>query len=76
MAHIKEDTDQPRGKMRDVRMGGEKCPLIDNPQPGCYCTFTGSQYVAETVHYCGGRFRDCEIYKKAVEKKLVFSLKN
>jgi len=56
-----------RGNMPEKSYKGDKCPLINEPLPGCYCNFSSSQYVDKLLYYCGGRFLECEIYINADE---------
>ena len=40
------------------------CPNIRNPFDDCYCASTSSTHAEATIHYCGGSYKDCEIYLK------------
>jgi hypothetical protein len=40
------------------------CPFIRKPFDACYCASTSSLHTEATIHYCGGNFDQCEIYKK------------
>ena len=43
------------------------CPNIEKPFDNCYCTSTSSLYAEATIYYCGGNYKDCEIYAKNAE---------
>ena len=43
------------------------CPNINKPFDNCYCTSTSSLYAEATIYYCGGNYKDCEIYVKNAE---------
>lgn len=40
------------------------CPNIHKPFDDCYCASTSSLYAEATIYYCGGSYKDCEIYLK------------
>lgn len=40
------------------------CPNIHKPFNNCYCASTNSIYAEATIYYCGGRYKECEIYAK------------
>ncbi len=40
------------------------CPFINKPLEGCYCTSTSSLCTEATINYCGGNFKQCDIYGK------------
>jgi hypothetical protein len=40
------------------------CPNIQKPFDNCYCASTSSLYAEATIYYCGGSYKDCEIYAK------------
>ena len=55
---------------REMPSPGERkalCPNIDKPFNNCYCISTSSLYAEATIHYCGGNYKDCEIYVKNAE---------
>ncbi len=58
-------------KMPDQIQMGKRvlCPNIDKPFDDCYCISTSSLYTEATIYYCGGNYRDCEIYAKNAEKR-------
>ncbi len=45
------------------------CPNIDKPFDNCYCISTSSLYAEATIYYCGGNYKDCEIYAKNVANR-------
>ncbi len=45
------------------------CPYIQKPFEHCYCTSTSSLYAEATIYYCGGNYKDCEIYVKNTAPK-------
>jgi len=40
------------------------CPVLDNPEPDCYCMLLSSLDVPRAVQFCLRDFRDCPIYKR------------
>jgi len=51
-------------EMPDKSMNRLLCPFIRSPFEDCYCASTSSLYTEATIHYCGGNFEHCEIFKK------------
>lgn len=45
----------------------KKCPLLENPQPDCYCLKLNSMSVPKAIHFCLRDFRECPIYRRFVE---------
>ena len=45
---------------------GETCPILDNPDPDCYCLNLTSVNIPMAVHFCLRDFRDCPIYQKYI----------
>ena len=43
------------------------CPLLENPQPDCYCLSLNSLNIPKAVHYCLRDFRQCPIYQRYME---------
>ena len=43
------------------------CPLLENPQPDCYCLSLSSLNIPKAVHYCLRDFRKCPIYQRFME---------
>jgi len=46
--------------------GAEKCPLLPQYLEGCYCTNLISQNTEAAVRFCGGKYQECEVYKRLV----------
>ena len=47
-----------------VEYGSEEmCPVLDNPEPGCYCLNMTSQSIPKAIQFCLRDFRQCPIYK-------------
>ncbi len=46
------------------RDGREMCPILDNPEPDCYCVNLTSLNVQLAIQYCLRNFRECPIYKR------------
>ena len=46
--------------------GGEKnfCPVLNDPEPDCYCFNMDSQKIAFALRYCQGNYLACEIYQR------------
>jgi hypothetical protein len=42
----------------------EKCPHLGSPLADCYCSHMNSQMTEKTVKFCGGNYKECDIYKK------------
>lgn len=45
----------------------EMCPVLDNPEPDCYCLNLTSPNLPKAVQYCLQDFRQCPIYKSYME---------
>jgi len=45
------------------------CPFISKTFEGCYCTSTSSLNTEATINYCGGNFKQCDIYGKIAGSK-------
>ena len=43
---------------------GDTCPVLDNPEPDCYCLNLTSLTIPKAVQYCLHDFRQCPIYKR------------
>jgi len=41
----------------------EACPVLDNPDPDCYCLNLTSLNIPKAVQFCLRDFRQCPIYK-------------
>ncbi len=42
----------------------EMCPVLDNPEPDCYCLNLTSLEIPKAVQFCLRDFRECPLYKK------------
>ena len=45
----------------------ETCPVLDNPEPDCYCLNLTSLNIPKAVQFCLRDFRQCPIYKNKME---------
>lgn len=45
------------------------CPFINKPFEGCYCTSTSSLNTEAIINYCGGNFKQCDIYREIAGSK-------
>jgi hypothetical protein len=45
----------------------ETCPVLDNPEPGCYCLNMNSLEIPKAVQFCLRDFRRCPIYKRYLQ---------
>ena len=43
------------------------CPFVKAPFDECYISSMTSGSIGEAVYYCGGNFRECDIYKKHIQ---------
>jgi len=44
------------------------CPILNNPQPNCYCIDMTSMKIPYAVKYCLQDFRQCDIYQRVFKK--------
>ena len=44
----------------------ETCPVLDDPEPDCYCFSLNSFNVPKIVQFCMRDFRECPIYKRTM----------
>lgn len=45
--------------------GSERlCPFIGRLYKECYSTEMDSGKVEDAIHYCGGNYEECEIYRR------------
>ena len=42
------------------------CPLIDNPEPDCYCANLTSQKIPLALLFCQENYRECDIYQRVM----------
>ena len=40
------------------------CPLVRDPLSDCYCYDMNSQKISAAIYYCGGKYEQCEIYRR------------
>ena len=45
----------------------ESCPVLENPEPDCYCKNLTSVTIPMAVQYCVRNFKQCPIYKRYLE---------
>lgn len=41
----------------------DKCPHLGAPHAECYCSRMNSQMIEKVIKFCGGNFRECDIYQ-------------
>jgi hypothetical protein len=61
---MKKETPKNRGKEDSIL-----CPNIHKPFDNCYCASTSSLFAEATIYYCGGSYKDCEIYAKHAKER-------
>jgi hypothetical protein len=44
----------------------KRCPVLENPEPDCYCLDLTSLSIQRAIEYCLGDFRQCPIYKRTM----------
>ena len=42
----------------------EACPVLDDPEPDCYCLNMTSLEISKSVQFCLRDFKECPIYKR------------
>ena len=42
----------------------EICPVLDDPDPDCYCLNLTSVNIPMAIHFCLRDFRECPIYNR------------
>ncbi len=45
------------------------CPFIESPAEECYVTRMESWAIARTIHFCGGKYEQCWIYRMLAKKR-------
>jgi hypothetical protein len=40
------------------------CPVLENPEPDCYCLDMASLQIHMAIQYCLGNFTQCPIYRR------------
>jgi len=43
-----------------------KCPVLENPEPDCYCLNLTSLQIQKAIQYCLGNFGQCPIYQRTM----------
>jgi len=56
--------------MSEQKSSRSLCPFILNPFNECYCASTNSMFTEATINYCGGNYKNCEIYQKHMQDKV------
>jgi hypothetical protein len=64
---VRERNSEMDGEMPNQTGKKVLCPNIHKPLDNCYCISTSSLYAEATIYYCGGNYKDCEIYAKNAE---------
>jgi hypothetical protein len=44
------------------------CPILDNPEPDCYCSDMNSLTIPYIAKYCLRHFRACSIYQRVLKE--------
>lgn len=47
---------------------GEICPILDSPEPDCFCGDMNSLTIPYVVKYCLRHFRACSIYQRILRE--------
>lgn len=55
-------------KNRIQSSSGRNCPCVAKPFEECYCNHMNSQKVEDTLKYCSGNFRECEIFRERIRE--------
>jgi two-component system cell cycle sensor histidine kinase/response regulator CckA len=45
---------------------GRVCPVLKEPSPECYCLNIDSRKIPSAIHYCGGHFDECTVFRSIV----------
>ena len=55
---------------RNENLGGGKnaCPVLEYPEPDCYCIEMASMDVHFALRYCLRDFRYCDIYRRVMKE--------
>jgi hypothetical protein len=46
--------------------GKRTCPVLENPEPDCYCLNLTSLQIQKALQYCLGNFGQCPIYQRTM----------
>ncbi|MBI5640504.1 MAG: hypothetical protein HZA17_08775 [Nitrospirae bacterium] len=68
MQIVTEKLTKREKKVSEKAINRSLCPFIMKPFDGCYCTSTSSLYTEATIFYCGGNYKQCEIYGKKLKE--------
>jgi hypothetical protein len=52
----------------NLENGGEICPILDKPEPDCFCGDMNSLTIPYIVKYCLRHFRACSIYQRELRE--------
>ena len=47
--------------------GEDNCPVLENPEPDCYCRDLTSLTIPMAILFCLKDFRQCPIYKRYLQ---------
>ena len=40
----------------------DRCPVLNDPEPDCYCMNLTSWHIQKAFQYCLGEFKQCPVY--------------
>ena len=49
-----------------INLDHRLCPVLESPEPDCYCLNLSSQAISLAVRFCIRNFRECPIYKRCM----------
>jgi hypothetical protein len=52
----------------NINHGENICPILDNPEPDCYCSDMNSLTIPYIAKYCLRHFRACSIYQRVLRE--------
>lgn len=47
-----------------------RCPYLLHPFSDCYCSQMNSQMTEKAVKFCGGDFKDCDVYQNHLTQEI------
>ena len=47
----------------------QRCPFLDDPCEECHVARLDSVAIELAIHYCGGEYGQCEIYRRLVKDR-------
>jgi len=47
-----------------------RCPYLNHPFADCYCSHMNSQMTEKAVKFCGGNFKECDVYQKHLKEEI------